>query len=310
MGRIVIGLWWGLAFSTALYPQTRLAQPNDPAAAAQSGQSEIIINAAAVEKDLVIWVNDTITAHVFPKTTEKIIVPDGRNIIHAAETTLRSGRWNIGDKKQLIVDSSSNRVTVQFLMRYGRLISMRVEQNISLQPSGQGGGPQSARTAPQPAGALQRLQELFSPAASPPPARTAAAPPAASGGSPIEGAVYRAAEVLVTDLPDGETLAILSMAAADSEMADFVIEELAYLMVETRKFKVVDRQSLDAIMVEQNFQYSGDVDDKSAVSIGKLLGAGIVITGSISGSGSTRRLRTKALDVRTAEILAMASERF
>jgi curli biogenesis system outer membrane secretion channel CsgG len=93
-------------------------------------------------------------------------------------------------------------------------------------------------------------------------------------------------------------------------MSEFVIEELAYLMVDTKKFKVVDRKSLDAIKSEQDFQYSGDVDDNSAVSIGKLLGASIVITGSISGSGSTRRLRAKALDVKTAEIVAMASERF
>jgi hypothetical protein len=41
-----------------------------------------------------------------------------------------------------------------------------------------------------------------------------------------------------------------------------------------------------------------------------LLGANIVITGSISGVGSTRRLRLKALDVKTAEIVAMASEAF
>ncbi|MDR1637290.1 MAG: CsgG/HfaB family protein, partial [Treponema sp.] len=76
------------------------------------------------------------------------------------------------------------------------------------------------------------------------------------------------------------------------------------------KFKVVDRKSLDAIKSEQNFQYSGEVDDDSAVSIGKMLGASIVITGSVSGSGSTRRLRVKALNVRTAEIVAMVSERF
>jgi curli biogenesis system outer membrane secretion channel CsgG len=50
------------------------------------------------------------------------------------------------------------------------------------------------------------------------------------------------------------------------------------------------------------------VDDDSAVSIGKLLGANIVITGSITGVGSARRLRLKTLDVKTAEIVTMASE--
>jgi hypothetical protein len=48
----------------------------------------------------------------------------------------------------------------------------------------------------------------------------------------------------------------------------------------------------------------------AAVSIGKLLGANIVITGSISGVDSARRLRLKALDIMTAEIVTMASEMF
>jgi len=122
--------------------------------------------------------------------------------------------------------------------------------------------------------------------------------------------VLRAAEVLAEKIPDGSTLAVLSIASRDPELAEFIIEELAYLMVETNRFKVVDRKSLDAVRAEANFQISGDVDDHSAVAIGKLLGASIVITGGVSGSDSTRRLRAKALYVQTAEIIAMASERY
>jgi cell division protein FtsI/penicillin-binding protein 2 len=63
-------------------------------------------------------------------------------------------------------------------------------------------------------------------------------------------------------------------------------------------------------MQEQNFQMSGDIDDNSAVLIGKLLGANIVITGTDSGSGNTRRLRLTAINAQTGEVVAMASERF
>jgi hypothetical protein len=41
-----------------------------------------------------------------------------------------------------------------------------------------------------------------------------------------------------------------------------------------------------------------------------MLGASIVITGDISGSGVSRRIVLKALDVRTARIVTMAMERF
>jgi TolB-like protein len=51
---------------------------------------------------------------------------------------------------------------------------------------------------------------------------------------------------------------------------------------------------------------TGEVDDNSILSIGHLLGAGVVITGSIAEDGD--RLRLKALDVRTAKIAAMSSE--
>jgi curli biogenesis system outer membrane secretion channel CsgG len=72
----------------------------------------------------------------------------------------------------------------------------------------------------------------------------------------------------------------------------------------------VDRKTLDTIRSEQKFQLSGDVDDNSAVSIGKMLGANIVITGSVTGTGSTQRLTIKALNVQTAQIVTMAREQF
>jgi hypothetical protein len=130
------------------------------------------------------------------------------------------------------------------------------------------------------------------------------------GQSTLESALSAAADVIISRLTPKTTIAVVSIASGDTEAAEFVVDELAYLIVSSGNFKVVDRKSLEAIRSEQNFQTSGDVDDDSAVSIGKLLGANIVITGSISGVGSTRRLRLKALDVMTAEIAAMASEAF
>jgi curli biogenesis system outer membrane secretion channel CsgG len=89
-------------------------------------------------------------------------------------------------------------------------------------------------------------------------------------------------------------------------LGDLISVFLEFQLVSSGLFKVVDRKTLDAIRLEQNFQMSGDVDDNSAVSIGKMLGANIVIT----GTGSTQRLTLKALDVKTAEIVTMARESF
>jgi TolB-like protein len=179
--------------------------------------------------------------------------------------------------------------------RYGTLLNLNIQSTTAL-----AGGGAVTPSASQPA-----MPAISNPAP---------APVVSSGDGTqafsLETAVSRAAQVIIANIPSGSTLAVLSIATNDLEVAEFVIEELAYLMVETRKFKVVDRKSLDAIRAEHSFQISGDVDDNSAISIGKMLGASIVITGNVSGSGATRRLRVKALDVLTAEIVAMASERY
>jgi TolB-like protein len=112
------------------------------------------------------------------------------------------------------------------------------------------------------------------------------------------------------ELPGNSTIAVLSVSSNNIEMATFAVDELEYQLVLTKRFTVVDRTTLDKIRAEQQFQLSGDVSDQSAVSIGNMLGAGIVITGSISGSGSTQRLTLKALDVKTAQIITMAREQF
>jgi hypothetical protein len=159
-------------------------------------------------------------------------------------------------------------------------------------------------------GASPAVSAAASAASAAPKAASAVPAPKPVGQSSLETALYTAADVILARLPPKNTIAVVSISARDAESADFAVDELAYIIVNSGNFKVVDRKSLDAIRSEQNFQISGDVDDDSAVSIGKLLGANIVITGSISGAGSTRRLRLKALNVMTAEIVAMASEAF
>jgi TolB-like protein len=123
-----------------------------------------------------------------------------------------------------------------------------------------------------------------------------------------EQAAIRASKKFINNLPEKAVIAVLNIASGDKENAAFIMGELEYQLVEANKFKVVDRKSLDTVRYEQNFQVSGNVSDESAVSIGNMLGANIVITGDIGGSGSGRRLNLKALDVQTGEIVVTARE--
>jgi curli biogenesis system outer membrane secretion channel CsgG len=58
-------------------------------------------------------------------------------------------------------------------------------------------------------------------------------------------------------------------------------------LVKGDAFRVVDRERLQALMQEKNLSISGDVDPKTAVKVGKLLGVEYVIVGAITEFGVT-----------------------
>jgi hypothetical protein len=72
--------------------------------------------------------------------------------------------------------------------------------------------------------------------------------------------------------------------------------------VNGKKLVVVDRANLDKIREEQGFQLSGEVDDNSAKNIGKLLGAGAIVTGAFANLGDVYSLTLKAINIETATV--------
>jgi hypothetical protein len=123
-------------------------------------------------------------------------------------------------------------------------------------------------------------------------------------------AIEKTSAALINRLPENAVIAVLNVFSSDRDTSEHIIGELEYNLVNSGKFKIVDRRRLDQIRNEQSFQISGEVNDNSAVSIGNMLGATIVITGEITGTGSSQRLIIKALDVKTAQIITMAREQF
>ena len=283
MEKKIMVLFMGLAFAMGVYSQARLVPPNDPNTAVRSGQAEIIINAGNAERDIAVWINGIIVAHIHPKSSERIIVNNGQNLVEAADTTVSRNQWRIGTRRQIAVNSNSDSVTIGMAMRYGALIGLSIQNTTVL-----GGGPVRPPVRP--------------------PLTGTATPP--SGSDSIESAVNRAAEVLIENLPSGATVAVLSISTPDPGLADIIIGDMEFLLWGSRKLTIVDRRTLDAVREEARFQYSGEVDDNDAVAIGKMAGASIVVTGSVNESGNIRRLTTKALDVQSGRVVAIASERY
>ncbi|MFP3042928.1 caspase family protein, partial [Treponema primitia] len=126
----------------------------------------------------------------------------------------------------------------------------------------------------------------------------------------VEGVLNNASNILINSLPNNARIVVLNLYSGDRSASEFIINELMSKLVQSRKFRVVDRANVDQVRNEIGFQLNDDVDSNSAVSIGNLLGATIIITGRISGSGSTQRLVLTALDVKTVSIIAGTSADF
>ena len=58
-------------------------------------------------------------------------------------------------------------------------------------------------------------------------------------------------------------------------------------LVKSRKFVVVEREKINSIMQEKGLTLSGDIDAKTAMRIGKLLGVNYMLTGAVTEYGNT-----------------------
>jgi len=67
-------------------------------------------------------------------------------------------------------------------------------------------------------------------------------------------------------------------------------------------YRIIERSQLMKVMQEQSLQLSGTVDELAVVEIGKLLGAKIVVVGSLVRTGKTFTLNSRFIDVETAEV--------
>jgi TolB-like protein len=229
-------------------------------------------------KSVVLSIDDVEIGHFFDGESAEIAVSDGKHVVKAFQKQWdnKTNRWK---------DEGDDRLTDTL---EGVLFPVEVSSGPKLR------GGRSAKlhgTTTTTATAPQRRQ----------------APVSSSG---IEGAVARASVLFVGEIKKDSTIAVISISSTNRELATFAIDELEYQLVTAKQFTIVDRKTLDTVRSEQNFQLSGEVSDQSAVSIGNMLGASIVITGNITGSANTQRLTLKALDVKTAQIVSMARESF
>ena len=112
-------------------------------------------------------------------------------------------------------------------------------------------------------------------------------------------AIEQSAKKIAEELPVDSRVAIVAFKSENTNLSDYIMEELNGALFD-RDIEVADRQNLEYIYKELGFQMSGEVSDESAVSIGKFLGAQLVISGQLTNVGGIYRYMVSAIDVEKA----------
>ncbi|MDR1837073.1 MAG: leucine-rich repeat protein [Treponema sp.] len=116
----------------------------------------------------------------------------------------------------------------------------------------------------------------------------------------LDQALQTSSQTVVTRLPQGAKVAVLTFASSSQNFSDYVIDEIAIALSAGNKIQVIERQYLDAVRRELNIQMSGDVSDDEVRRAGRQLGAQFVVTGSLVDTGTVYRFRLAAINVETA----------
>jgi TolB-like protein len=124
-------------------------------------------------------------------------------------------------------------------------------------------------------------------------------------GQPIGRVLSNAADYLIERIPADSTIAVFNIKAKNEALAGYIDDSISESLVNSQNFTVVDRHNPDLIQAELDFQYSGEANEETTVSIGKKIGAQSIVTIVIEEFGELYRLQIRSIEVETASIQAM-----
>jgi len=93
-----------------------------------------------------------------------------------------------------------------------------------------------------------------------------------------------------------------------TELGLYLSDKLTNSLFQYRdKFEVIERTRLESVLKEIKLGFTGIIDDKTAQSIGKILGADSIVIGTITDLGEEVDINIRMLGTERANVLAVAS---
>jgi len=96
----------------------------------------------------------------------------------------------------------------------------------------------------------------------------------------------------------------LNPGAKNTSLGSMIAEMFTTEVVNNNSFKIVEREQLNKILGELKIGQSGVLDTTNAQKLGKMLGAGAIITGSVMKMGDSLRIDSRIIEVETGIIVS------
>ncbi|MCL2214201.1 MAG: SUMF1/EgtB/PvdO family nonheme iron enzyme, partial [Treponema sp.] len=119
----------------------------------------------------------------------------------------------------------------------------------------------------------------------------------------IDNAVSNCVQYLQNRYPNSTRAALIFIQSENAELGEFVLNKVSAALVNSNWFRVVERNSavLEQIDQELYLNRSLIVSRDTALSLGRQLGAQIIISGSFTRNGQNWLLDIQAVNAETAE---------
>lgn len=86
-------------------------------------------------------------------------------------------------------------------------------------------------------------------------------------------------------------------------MGDVMAEKLVTQLVNLRRFKVIERSQIEKVIKEQDFQLTDVADVSTVAKVGKIIGADVIVLGSVNIVTGFAKVNARVIDVETAETI-------
>lgn len=131
----------------------------------------------------------------------------------------------------------------------------------------------------------------------------------ATGSLPALAQTSDAATTAGTPAPTRVAVVDFTAAGTGSDVGVAAAENLRGALAKTQKYRLIERGAIDKVLKEQAFGQTGLVEGDQAAKLGHLLGAEVLVVGSVTKLGETYTVNARFVDASSGEAVQSESHR-